>query len=49
MGFPRVPGEPVSYLPAVHKDVWAIACDNHIIGKDGAERIHKSPREIIVV
>lgn len=34
---------------AVRKDVWAIVCDNYIIGKDGAERIHKSPREIIVV
>jgi len=35
--------------PAVRKDVWAIVCDNYIIGKDGAERIHKSPREIIVI
>ena len=34
---------------AVRKDVWAIVCDNFIIGKDGAERIHKYPREIIVV
>lgn len=23
MGFPRAPVEPVSYLPAVRKDVWA--------------------------
>ena len=34
---------------AVRKNVWTIACDNYLIGEDGAERIHKFPREIIVV
>jgi Xaa-Pro aminopeptidase len=39
---------------AVHPSVvkpptWAIVCDNFIIGKDGAEKIHKYPQEIIVV
>jgi Xaa-Pro aminopeptidase len=32
---------------AVRKGVWSIVCDNYIIGMDGAERIHKSLREII--
>jgi hypothetical protein len=32
MGFPCAQGEPISYLPAVCKDTWAISCDNHIIG-----------------
>lgn len=34
---------------AARRDVWAIVCDNYIIRKDGAEKIHKFPREIIVV
>jgi Xaa-Pro aminopeptidase len=34
---------------AVRKDVWAIVCDNYIIGEDRAEPIHKFPKEIIVV
>ena len=49
MGFPWTQEEPISYLPAVRKDIWAISCDNHIIGQDGAESIHESAREIIVV
>ncbi|HLA82497.1 MAG TPA: hypothetical protein VJP78_12895, partial [Thermoleophilia bacterium] len=39
---------------AVHPSVvkpptWSIVCDNFIIGKEGAEKIHKYPQEIIVV
>jgi Xaa-Pro aminopeptidase len=34
---------------AVRKNVWAIVCDNYIIGEDGAEPIHKFPKEIIVI
>ena len=39
---------------AVHPSVvkpptWSIVCDNFIIGKDGAAKIHKYPQEIIVV
>jgi len=34
---------------AVRKDVWAIVCDNYIIGEDRAEAIHKFPKEIIVI
>jgi Xaa-Pro aminopeptidase len=34
---------------AARKDVWAIVCDNYIIGEDRAEPIHKFPKEIIVV
>ncbi|MCX7858172.1 MAG: Xaa-Pro peptidase family protein [Deltaproteobacteria bacterium] len=34
---------------AARKDVWAIVCDNFIIKEDGAEKLHKFPREIIVV
>ncbi|MFH0916164.1 MAG: M24 family metallopeptidase [bacterium] len=39
---------------AVHPSVvkpptWSIVCDNFIIGKDGAEKIHRYPQEIIVV
>lgn len=43
-------GMNVTVHPAgVRKDVWAIVCDNYIIGRDGAERIHKCPRELMVV
>jgi Xaa-Pro aminopeptidase len=34
---------------AARKDVWAIVCDNYIIGEDRAEPIHQFPKEIIVV
>jgi Xaa-Pro aminopeptidase len=34
---------------AARKDVWAIVCDNFVIGEGGAEKLHKFPREIVVV
>ena len=34
---------------AAGKDVWAGVTDGYIIGKNGAERIHKTPREIVQV
>ena len=32
---------------AARKGVWAQACDGFIVGKSGAVRIHKTPREIV--
>ena len=34
---------------AVIGNAWTMVCDNYIIGDDGAERIHKNPREIISI
>ena len=34
---------------AVTKEVWAQVCDGFIVGKEGAERIHRTPRAIIPV
>lgn len=33
----------------VRKDIFLVLCDNNLIGEERAERIHKSPREIISI
>lgn len=33
----------------VKPPTWSIVCDNFIIGKDGAKKVHKYPQEILVV
>ena len=44
-------GMNIAVHPSIVKPptVWAIVCDNFIIGKNGAEKIHKSAQEIFVV
>jgi hypothetical protein len=35
--------------PAVKPGVWTIVCDNFIVGKGKAEKLHQCPQEIMVV
>jgi Xaa-Pro aminopeptidase len=34
---------------AAAKGVWDQVCDGYIVGKKGAERLHKTPRELVLV